>query len=661
MFAAIERGKPALVMLDMTGRGTERVVSLPQFGQILTPAWSPNGRAIAFTALEGGLTDLYVYEIASGALRAITNDAYSDLHPEWSPDGARLAFTTDRFSTDLTGLRFGHTALALADVATASVERVAAIDDASHFNPQWSADGTSLYFFSDPGGISNVYRIDLASRDVHQVTETQGGVGGLTPTSPALSVARSAPVLAFTHYRRGRYDIEIRRGAEALAGVAPAGSTAATAAALPPIERTDSVVAEVLADDVTGLPEAARIQSKPYVPRFFLEAVGTPYISAGGSPFGTYVRAGGSFLFSDLLGERKVAVFAQAGNQLRDLALHVQFLNRERRWNWGAVAEVEPSLRRLPRIWSNDVDAAPAFTSETHYFERTQARLTGVLLYPLDRAQRIEFEAGGRYSAYRRTVNSVVRSMTNGRILSRETTDGDAGAPTRAGEASAAYVRDTTVFGPTGPILGDRSRVEVAATFGDLSATRLLVDHRRYLMPVKPYTVAMRLLHLGQYRSRRGRRSGAAVVHRLPLVPPRVWMGIDPVPGECGGRVRRIRRAAREPARRHESRAARAAARPAAARSPLRSRSGRGVRLRGRRPRLVARARVLGGQRGASPDQELRHRRARERARHAARMGRDSRDRSTGARMVVRPQLPSRLLDADYADRADLIGCSVRL
>ncbi len=426
-----------------------------------------------------------------------------------------------------------------ADVATASVEQVAAVDDASHFNPQWSADGTSLYFLSDPGGVSNVYRIDLASRDVHQVTETKGGVGGLTPTSPALSVARSAPVLAFTHYRRGRYDIEIRRGAEALAGVAPAGSTAAAAAALPPIERTDSVVAEVLADDVTGLPEPTRIQSKPYVPRFFLEAVGTPYISAGGSPFGTYVRAGGSFLFSDLLGERKVAVFAQAGNQLRDLALHVQFLNRERRWNWGAVAEVEPSLRRLPRIWSNTVDSAPAFTSETHYFERTQARLTGVLLYPLDRAQRIEFEAGGRYGAYRRTVNSVVRSMTNGRILRRETTDGDAGAPTRSGEASAAYVRDTTVFGPTGPILGDRSRVEVAATFGDLSATRLLVDHRRYLMPVKPYTVAMRLLHLGQYGPDAGDvRVLPSFIGSRSFLRGYGWGSIqcqENAAGECGG------------------------------------------------------------------------------------------------------------------------------
>jgi outer membrane protein assembly factor BamA len=62
-----------------------------------------------------------------------------------------------------------------------------------------------------------------------------------------------------------------------------------------------------------------------------------------------------------------------------------------------------------------------------------------------------------------------------------------------------AFVNDTAVFGPLSPILGARSRFEVASTFGELSATRILLDYRRYLMPVRPYTVAVRGLHLGQY------------------------------------------------------------------------------------------------------------------------------------------------------------------
>jgi Tol biopolymer transport system component len=498
VFAAIEHGKPALVILDMHGRREDRILPFPQFGQILTPAWSPDGRTIAFSALEGGLTDLYVYDLAKSALRRLTNDSYCDLHPDWSPDGRRLAFITDRYSTDLTSLRFGPTELALADVRSGSVERVEGIQGAGHFNPQWSASGGGLYFVADPGGLTNVHHVDLASGQVTQVTTTDGAVGALTPTSPTLSVARSAPVLAFTLLRKGRYEIEYRRGEDAIAGVARRDPPDANASMLPTLDRSGGVVADALSNETTGVPDAASIAPRSYRPKFFLEAIGTPYISAGGGPFGTYIQAGGSFLFSDLLGERKIAVFAQAGNRTRDLAMRVQFLNRERRLNWGAVAEVLPSLRRLPRVWS-DTGEAPSFTSEVHYFERTQVRTAGLLAYPLDRSQRVEFEAGARYAAYRRTVSAVVRSMTNGRILSRTMTDGDAGLPTMVGEASVAYVRDTSVFGPAGPIMGGRSRFEVATMYGELSATRLLLDHRRYYMPVKPYTVALRFVHLGQY------------------------------------------------------------------------------------------------------------------------------------------------------------------
>ena len=84
---------------------------------------------------------------------------------------------------------------------------------AKHVNPQWSEDGHSLYFISDPGGISNVYRLDLASGGIYQISQAPGGVAGLAPTSPALSVARDAPVMIFTVYRRGTYALEVHRGA----------------------------------------------------------------------------------------------------------------------------------------------------------------------------------------------------------------------------------------------------------------------------------------------------------------------------------------------------------------------------------------------------------------------------------------------------------------
>jgi hypothetical protein len=499
VFAAVERGKPTLAILDMTRRGRDRHIRFPQLGQIFTPTWSPDGRALAFSALQGGATDLYAYDIDADRLRQLTDDPYADLQPAWSPDGERIAFATDRFSSDLPSLAFGRCELATIDLASGVVRAVPAIEGAKHLNPQWGADGDSLYFVSDPDGVSNVYRLDVTSGVVTQVTDVPGGVAGLASTSPALSVARDAPALAYTVYRAGRYEIAYQRGVVELSGQPLARRAAADAVTLPPAERDDGIVARLLADTAFGLPDVAAIAARAYAPDMSLEAVGPPYISSGGGPFGTFVRGGGSLLFGDMLGERKLAMYAQAGNRLRDLALGMRFLNREHRWNWGASAEIQPSLRRLPRSRLTDRDGQPVVSRETHYFERTQVWMAGHLAYPTSQTQRLEFDAGIRHIHYRRSVWSSVRAIESGRLLSRDSIEAPGGAPATVGEASAALVRDTAVHGPTSPIVGARSRFDVTSTFGELAVTRVTADYRRYMMPVKPYTLAARVVHLGQY------------------------------------------------------------------------------------------------------------------------------------------------------------------
>jgi outer membrane protein assembly factor BamA len=67
------------------------------------------------------------------------------------------------------------------------------------------------------------------------------------------------------------------------------------------------------------------------------------------------------------------------------------------------------------------------------------------------------------------------------------------------GVGSAALVHDASFFGATSPILGDRWRLEAAPTFGSLSFVTALADYRRYVMPVRPFTLAGRLLHVGRY------------------------------------------------------------------------------------------------------------------------------------------------------------------
>ena len=65
---------------------------------------------------------------------------------------------------------------------------------ANHLSPQWSRDGSSVYFVSDRLGVSNLYRLDVTTRGIYQLSNMLTGVAGLTPTSPALSAAREADI-----------------------------------------------------------------------------------------------------------------------------------------------------------------------------------------------------------------------------------------------------------------------------------------------------------------------------------------------------------------------------------------------------------------------------------------------------------------------------------
>jgi len=74
-------------------------------------------------------------------------------------------------------------------------------------------------------------------------------------------------------------------------------------------------------------------------------------------------------------------------------------------------------------------------------------------------------------------------------------------SPLTLGNTSAALVYDTSNFGATSPVAGQRYRLEAAPTFGSINFTNMLADYRRYFMPVSFYTFAARVFHYGRYGS----------------------------------------------------------------------------------------------------------------------------------------------------------------
>src|SRR6185436_5000034 len=90
VFAGIHAGQPVLTIVDTANGHREGEYEFKDLGEIYNPAFSPDGNQIAFSALKGGVLDLFVYTPASGALQQLTSDPFADLDPEWSPDGREI-------------------------------------------------------------------------------------------------------------------------------------------------------------------------------------------------------------------------------------------------------------------------------------------------------------------------------------------------------------------------------------------------------------------------------------------------------------------------------------------------------------------------------------------------------------------------------------------
>jgi WD40 repeat protein len=126
------------------------------------PVVSPDGRAIAFTAMG----DLWLLPAGQPPVQ-LTNDAAMDIDPAWSPDSTRIAFASDRG---------GKMDLWLRDLRDNSLSQLTK-ERGRVSGPAWSPDGNHIAFLIDHRTLAAV---DLR-RDVHRYafdTSAHGELGG---------------------------------------------------------------------------------------------------------------------------------------------------------------------------------------------------------------------------------------------------------------------------------------------------------------------------------------------------------------------------------------------------------------------------------------------------------------------------------------------------
>ncbi|MBI4538952.1 MAG: PD40 domain-containing protein [Gemmatimonadetes bacterium] len=521
-FSAKIGGEDALYIFDVKRRNVVKKLRFELNG-IENPSWSPDGEQLVFTGLDGGITDLFITDREGKALHRLTNDKYAQLLPAWSPDGRYIAFGTDQGETDFEGLTYGNYRVALYDLDVNQVIVLPYQETGKNLNPQWSPDGRYLAWISDRTGINNLYLYDLRSERLYQATNLLSGIIGITPTSPALAWAKDSGRMIFLHFERAGYNlyrvddplslpldpvVEMvaqergstkARGAVRAAPEAPAPAVAAAppralrpgaesegsfyraaeggfrpSEALPVASgRGPLSVASLLDSAALALPDTSDFTLADYAVKFSPDIVGRPVIGAQvGGYYGNGVYGGSMIALSDILGNHNLFLAGSINGSLSDAAFLTSYAYVRHRTNVFAGIQQVP----LYRFLGSELFVDPANRlGRRDVFVRDVIRQAAVgVSYPFSVFRRLEFSMTG--ASFSRDLVSQGFYGNGEGFRDTERLDDIAYA-----QPAAAIVFDNTLFGWTGPILGRRYRFEVARTMGGLSFTEGLADFRNYV------------------------------------------------------------------------------------------------------------------------------------------------------------------------------------
>ena len=148
----------SLMVADSDGFNPQTVVHSRE--PLLSPAWSPDGRKLAYVSFERGNSTIYAQEITTGAREVLASFKGINGAPAYSPDGRRMAMTLSKS---------GNPEIYVMDLASKELTQITrhyGIDTEA----AWMPDGRTLLFTSDRAGKPQVYSVSAAGGEPTRIS-----------------------------------------------------------------------------------------------------------------------------------------------------------------------------------------------------------------------------------------------------------------------------------------------------------------------------------------------------------------------------------------------------------------------------------------------------------------------------------------------------------
>ncbi len=188
-FTSFANGPSQIYIRNMLSNIEKRVLYK---GVQITPNWAPNRFELAGTLSFEGDQEIYLLTGSGKMIKRLTNSRGIDVDATWSPDGRKLAFVSNRS---------GSPQIYIKEIRTGRVHRLT-FEGRYNTQPSWSPKGNMIAYSSMELGQTNIFVIDIEGNSPVQLTYNQGD-------NEAPTWSPDGSLIAFSSTREGKSRIYV--------------------------------------------------------------------------------------------------------------------------------------------------------------------------------------------------------------------------------------------------------------------------------------------------------------------------------------------------------------------------------------------------------------------------------------------------------------------